>query len=164
MIVFDSVVFALILARAISSCKRLILSRHILLHANICPFLCNSETTFPISLIFGPDTGRLYLLFGHAWCAGSYLYSVYTPFWMTETFFCRFTALSVSNLVILVTVPTSSTLATILTPVLRASFSILGSRIILNLKETQAAEAALNRGLDIKLDALRTGSSQTTSV
>lgn len=48
-------------------------------------------------------------------------------------------------------VPTSSTLATILTPVLRASFSVIGSRIVLNLRDvhTGAAASARTPGLPV---------------
>lgn len=52
------------------------------------------------------------------------------------------TALSVSNFVIMLTVPMSSTIASILTPVLRASFSVIGSRIVLNLRSVAAPELA----------------------
>lgn len=57
-------------------------------------------------------------------------------------------------------VPTSSTLATILTPVLRASFSVIGSRIVLNLRDvhTGAAASARTPGLPVMhADRARTG-------
>lgn len=46
-------------------------------------------------------------------------------------------------------VPTSSTLATILTPVLRASFSVIGSRIVLNLRDVHTGAAASARTLGL---------------